>query len=115
MCLCAYDDTTTEFSLLWLSYVKAGVYKVCGDLSVKRWEHECFQRINQSEINKRLLTHLLEGKRPSKYYTHKHAFKSHRKSGLESPQSLRFIRYLFSCQLLSLKMPFKRCLSLSPQ
>lgn len=65
--MCADDDTTTEFSLLWLSDVKAGVYKVCGDLSVKRWEHEGFQRINQSEINKRLLTHLLEGKRPSKY------------------------------------------------
>lgn len=91
VCVCADDDTTTEFSLLWLSDVKAGVYKACSDLSVKHWG--AWRLSSYKSIRSTNAYSLISffGKEALKILAHKHAFKSHRKSGLESAQSLRLV------------------------
>ncbi len=81
MCVCVCVMTTTEFGLLWLSDVKAGVYKAGRDLSVKRWGAwglSLYKSINPDSLIS------FFGKKALKILTHKHAIKSHRKSGLES-------------------------------
>ncbi len=68
VCVCADDDTTTEFGLLWLSDVKAGIYKASSDLSVKRWGAWGLSSY-KSIRDQQTLTHSSPslGKRPSKY------------------------------------------------
>ncbi len=68
VCVCVLTMTTSEFGLLWLSDVKAGIYKASRDLSVKPWGAWGLS-LYKSIRDQQTLTHSSPslGKRPSKY------------------------------------------------